>query len=153
MESTVAHNRDVQVHWFTINMPAVVAVATLVIAVYKLNAESEARQQVQEQAIVVIQNKMEAVDRERTLLLGTWTKQMDSIVAGVKAVTDQSNRTEYRLTVAEQQVVALGQRQDRFADAVGDLRQAISGVNTSLEVLTERIERSLDIPKSGPVAR
>lgn len=135
------HNSNVSVNWRVINVPSLVAIAGLLITmigVYGSLVRDLERQSV----------RMDATDKDRANNALLYGKQMDLIQTTMSAVVTQGNKTEYRVTVAEQGIVALGARQDRFADALGDLRDGIAGVKTSIEVLTEKIETSFPTRRS-----
>lgn len=141
MADPMDHNNHVSVNWRVINVPSLVAIAGLLVTMVGVYGSFVSRLERQDA-------RMDATDKDRANNALLYGKQMDLIQTTMSAVVTQGNKTEYRVTVAEQGIVALGSRQDRFADALGDLRDGIAGVKTSIEVLTEKIETSLPMKRS-----
>lgn len=55
---------------------------------------------------------------------------------------------DYRMTVAEQSLVSLNQRQDRFGDSISGVRDSMATLSTKFEVLTQRLELVVPLRKS-----
>ena len=141
MNDHMDQNRNVQVNWRTINIPSLVGILTL--ALLSLNAYSSFVSKQERQDA-----RMDAIDKERATNLLMYQRQTDFANTQLASVTAQSNKSEYRLTVAEQGLVAQAARQDRLADALGDVRDGMAGIKTSIEVLTEQVRASLQVKRT-----
>lgn len=134
--SVMDHDTTMRVNWATLNVPTVASLITIASILGGLLWAQSARQERQDARIDTIERQFAAAvasDNER-------------YKAGMEIVNQIPN-IAYRMTVAEQGIVALNQRQDRFSEAMGDLRDGISKVNTSIQVLTERIESAVPLKK------
>lgn len=128
------HNNRPNVNWKGINIPAWCAIIGMIITLGLQWSTFIAWKE-------RVDGRFEALDKERAVNLMMYNKQMDLMTTAMNTNTALSQKTEYRLTVAEESIKNLGVRQDRFADAIGDLRDGINGVKTAVEVLTEQLKQ------------
>lgn len=133
-------NTKLAVNWKSFNVPAMTASLTLFIMLLTLWSSFVAWRE-------RVDAKFESLDKERANNLVMYNKQMDLMTSTMQATAALSQKTDYRLTVAEEGIKDNSARMDRMADAVGDLRDGIAGVKTSVEVLTEQVKQAIPFHK------
>lgn len=86
--------------------------------------------------------RLDFIEQDRVIKATANDKRVGTVESAIIALTAQGNKTEYRVTVAETNLTQMSARQDHFADAIGDLRDGMGKINTSLEVLTQKIDNA-----------
>lgn len=86
--------------------------------------------------------RLDFIEQDRVIKATANDKRVATVESAIIALTAQGNKTEYRVTVAETNLTQMSARQDNFADAIGDLRDGMGKINTSLEVLTQKIDNA-----------
>ena len=127
-----------RVNWLNVNVPTIASIVGMAVLFMNWSSGLTATQ-VRQDA------RLEQIEESRATKARETAEQFALIMTAIAKLPN----LDYRLTVAESGIVAANQRIDRQSDAIGDLRDGISRVNTSIEVLTQRIESALPLKKSA----
>lgn len=139
---TVIHqNKELQVNWRAINVPSLAALAALFVLFWNISADHTENQVRTDARLDAIENSRIANLALQDRRAEMYDKVMDELKASLAKV-------EFRIGAAEGAIVAVNSRQDRFADALGEVRDGIAKMNTSIEVLTQRLENSGTLRRS-----
>lgn len=130
-------DRTLRINWRSINVPALAAMMGML--AMGINAVSSITANLER-----IDARLDAIEDARIREAAEAEKRRLPVLEKVGEIPNLS----YRIARAEEALVQMSLRQDRFADALGGLRDGISEVNTSVKVLTERLERALVIPQN-----
>ena len=135
-DTPVDHDRSVKVNWYSINVPSIALILTIGTLLWSSSSNLTAKQERQDA-------RLDAIEAARDIAKSEADKRYEAISLAIVQIPNLT----YRMTVAEQGIVATNQRMDSFADTLGDLRDGISGLKTSIEVLTQRIENQFNLKK------
>lgn len=133
--TVISQNRELQVNWRAINVPSLAAIAGMAVLFWNISSdftEKQTRQDARLEAIEMSRAANLALQDRRAEM---YDKVMDELKASVAKV-------EFRIGAAEGAIVETTNRQDRFADALGDVRDGIAKMNTSIEVLTQQLKNT-----------
>ena len=118
-------NKNIQWNLGTFNVPTLVGLLGIGVMVFNAGQNIQA----QESRITTIENSR----AERSIAFG---KVTDITTANTSAIAN----LVYRMTVAEQGIVAVNARVDRQTDALQDFGKELAKVNTNIELLTQEIK-------------
>ena len=135
--SAVDHDRIVKVNWFSINVPSMALILAVGTALWSSASGLSSKQERQDA-------RLDAIEIATANAKSEADKRYETISVAIVQIPNIT----YRMAAAEQAIAASGQRMDSFADKIGDLRDGIAGLKTSIEVLTQRLESSFDLKKS-----
>lgn len=138
----VQQNRELQINWRAINVPSLAALAALFVIFWNATA-SHTENQVRTDA------RLDAIEAGRQTNLALQDRRAEMIDKVMDDLKAEVAKVEFRIGSAESAIVSVTDRQDRFADALGDLRDGIAKMNTSIEVLTQRLETTGSLKRSG----
>ena len=134
-------DKSIKVNWGTFNVPTIAGMLAVFAAVYSLGGEL-ARNNERISSIEVSRASTNASVQAAIAELRNENAQTAALVPTLT----------YRVTVAEQGIVAANQRMDRFSDVVGDLRNDIAKTTTAIEVLSQKLDVAFDkngLPSNG----
>jgi hypothetical protein len=129
----VETNKNIQWNLGTFNVPTLVGLLGIGVMVFNAGQNIQA----QESRITSIENSR----AERGV---TFSKVTDITTANTSAIAN----LVYRMTVAEQGIVAVNARVDRQTDALQDFQKELAKVNTNIELLTQQIKLLLPEKKA-----
>lgn len=87
---------------------------------------------------------------ENQAVLSSLASEVNVLKQSLAQVEAKLPTIDYRLTINEQKVVEFNARMDRFADAIGGLRDAIAKISTAIEVLGQKLDSKMPgTPGSG----
>lgn len=118
-------DRNIQVNWGTFNVPTIAGMFAVFAAVWSLSGHLER-----------LDARLDTIEQSRANKAAEFNEQIKTINTAIAQIPNLT----YRLTVAEQGIVSVNARVDRMADALADLRDGIGKINTSLEVLTQKMD-------------
>lgn len=130
-------DRNIKVNWGTFNVPTIIGMVGIFVVVFNQGGVQER-----------VDARLDFIETSRAANMASYNARL----ANIEAATAKIPNLEYRITVNEQGILAnntsVNLRIDRITDAMGELRDGIAGVKTSIEVLTEQLKGSLPTRKS-----
>lgn len=133
-------HRTVSVNWRTINIPSMVAMATLLITVLNIYSNNLTRLEKIEAALLALGTRIDVVDRQHDNAMADVIKQMDYMIGQQTLIGQLAQKNEYRIISLENRATVDEARTDKLMDMVSNLREGITQIKASIEVLTEKID-------------
>lgn len=138
----VQQDRDLRVNWRAINVPSLAALFGLFVIFWNISADHTENQ-------VRTDARLDAIESGRMANLALQDRRAELIDNALDDIKAEVAKTEFRIGAAEGAIVSASERQDRFADALGEVRDGIAKMSTSIEVLTQRLENSGTLKRSN----
>lgn len=138
----VRTNTDVEVNVLKFNLPSIL---TGIISVITIIGFMQAKAADRAELDAKIESRLTYIETDRA-------KSITQYQAWQLLVNTDISKTplmESRLTSNEAQIQATNARADRQADANMVMQKSLSDINTNLQLLTQRVEMSLDVKHSS----
>jgi len=144
-------DRNVKVAWGTVNVPSIIttlgaAVGIIVVVLSAVSTFSAGLERV-DARLDQLEKRVDAIDASRQTSRDEYNKKIDAVsvrvdtnLGDIRDITASIKQLDYRVTINEQGLTAANARMDRFSDALGDIRDSLSKLNTSIELLTQKLQ-------------
>ncbi len=128
----VEQNSKLQVNWGQINVPTIIAIASVL-------WWTAAKQERQDARLDSFDTYIVTRDRERQTRSAEINRMLEALTLKVSPIENLT----YRVTVAEQKIDAgladVNRRVDRVGDSMQSIRDDVAEVNSKIDVLTEQV--------------